>query len=67
MKGQVNLFNIFRTECLIKKLTPCNIFYAAEVARYCGVDCQGGCCYSCKLMNECGACCNNAKEMKYKK
>ena len=64
LKGQMSfndLNKIYRKECLIVLGAPCNIFWAHEVAVECGINCQYGCCNSCKLNEECGACCNNMK------
>lgn len=66
LKGQVSLFNIFRTECLINKGTPCNIYNTHDVAVEIGMKCEYGCCYSCNVMRECGACCNTARYKEYR-
>lgn len=64
LEGQMNfqdLNKIYRKECLLVKGSPCNIFWAHEVAVECGVDCKYGCCNSCDKNTECGAYCNNMK------
>lgn len=55
-----------RDKCLINKNIDCNIFNLHNVAVEIGCDCQYGCCYSCKLNRECGACCNTANSLIHK-
>lgn len=67
MQGQMSfsdLSKIYRTECLIVKGAPCNIFYAHDVAIDIGEDCKYGCCNACKAKRLCGASCNNCDRTK---
>ena len=61
-----DLSKIYRTKCLITCKNNCNIFYTHDVAVEIGFDCAYGCCYSCIKSNECGACCNTARDIKWR-
>lgn len=70
LEGQMDLQDwnkIYRTTCLLTGKDDCNILNLHDVAVEVGCDCQYGCCYSCKLKEECGACCNTAREEKWRK
>lgn len=62
--GQMSLFDfmpkrnsLVREKCLYGADIPCNILNVHDVARMDGIDCQYGCCKTCKHNAICGACC----------
>ena len=64
--GQMSIFDYIpkqntqvRNICLLNENAPCNIFNTHDVAKDMGIDCQYGCCNTCKYKNDCGARCNN--------
>lgn len=59
IEGQVSLNTLYRTQCLLDKTKPCNIYNAGKVAINCGEDCKFGCCNNCEQKGMCGAACNN--------
>ena len=63
IEGQVRLDTVYRTQCILDSSKPCNIYNAGKVAINCDIDCNFGCCNSCKEKSMCGACCNNARHL----
>lgn len=70
LEGQMNfndLDKIYRKKCKLTGKDNCNIFYAHDVAVAIGVNCEYGCCYSCKHNKSCGASCNTARQILFDK
>lgn len=70
LDGQIDLKDfskMYRTKCLITGEDCCNIFNLHDVAVSIGVECSYGCCCSCEYNRQCGACCNTASSIAYRK
>ncbi len=67
IKGQLNIFTLFREKCQFSKRFYCT-YYVASHYKYLesGKPCDEMCCYSCKEKDLCGYACNACKEIKQK-